>query len=85
MVAGASLYFAAAASVEAVTGSLDRFQLFAGCRPMRLVVEDLHKDTAKIGLTKATIEAAVRSRLRAARLYSKGASPWLYVRISVVG
>lgn len=85
IVAGASLYFAAAASVEAVAGSQDRFQLFAGCRPMGLVVENLPKGAAEIGLTRATIETAVRSRLRAARLYSDGASPWLYVQVNLAG
>ncbi len=65
---------------------LDGFELFNDCRPMDLVVEDLHSDADEIGLTEESLRAAVESRLRAARLYEgdRGA-PYLYLRVSVVG
>ena len=64
----------------------DRFDLWAECKSMHLVVEGLPDDAATIGLTKDSIEAAVRSRLRAARLYTADFSPhYLYVRVTVLG
>ena len=70
---------------ESIT-SLDRFQLWSKCEPFGLVVEDLSDDAAKIGLTKEAVLTAVRSRLRAARLYSEQPSRnSLYVNIGVIG
>ena len=64
--------------------TIDRFQLWAECRTMHLVVEGLHDDAARIGLTEDSIETAVRSRLRAARLYTTDFSfQYLYVHVSV--
>ncbi len=65
----------------------DRFQLWNECKPIDLVVESLNNDAAKIGLTKEQIETAVRSRLRAARIYTpeiNNTSPYLYVNAHVV-
>lgn len=63
-----------------------RFELFADCRPMYLVVESLHPDTPKIGLTEEDIQAAAESRLRSARLYhSIRSAPYLYINVNVVG
>ena len=64
-----------------------RFQLWTGCQPMSLVVEDLSAAASEIGLTEAALRAAAESRLRGARLYT--AVPWawdppLYLRVSVV-
>ena len=53
---------------------------------MTLLVEGLPEDATTIGLTKDSIEVAVRSRLRAARLYTEDyAGAWLYVNVGVVG
>ena len=62
-----------------------RFELFADCRPMRLLVEGLPDGASKIGLTKEAIQAAAESRLRSARLYDSRASRFLYVNVNVVG
>ena len=50
---------------------LDRFQLWNDCQPMILSFSDISKDddAVKIGLKNDEIAIAVRSRLRAARLY----------------
>ena len=48
----------------------DRFRLWNECSPIALSVPDLSEVAATIGLAKDTIEVTVRSRLRAARLYS---------------
>lgn len=65
--------------------TVDRFQLFADCGPMALVVGS-STDASKIGLTKEALQAAVESRLRSARLYrSEVLTPRLYVRVNVVG
>ena len=63
----------------------DRFELFNACRPMDLIVESLHADAAEIGLTEESIQAAVESRLRSARLYDADAVPYLYVNVNVAG
>ena len=67
--------------------SLDRFKLFNECRPMRLLVEELPADAAEIDLAKASIQVAVESRLRSARLYDSESTfgPYLYVNVNVVG
>ena len=80
----------AAASASAdVVSDYDRFQLWNECRPMSLVVEDLSDDATAIDLTEDAIKIAVRSRLRAARLYSEdgGEAAWadLYINALVVG
>ena len=62
-----------------------RFQLFADCGPMRLVVEELGEDAANIGLTEGPIRAAAESRLRSARLYSTEADQYLYIIVTAVG
>ena len=51
---------------------------------MNLIVEDLHPDALKIGLTKAEIRAAAESRLRSARLYNSEATNYLYINSNVV-
>ena len=82
------LLTAASASAGEVSDN-DRFQLWNDCKPMQLVVEGLANDATAIGLAKEAIEVAVRSRLRAARLYSEdsaeGAWSYLYVNVGVVG
>lgn len=64
--------------------SLDRFRLWNACQPIDLLVEPLDDDAAKMGLTREAITTAVRSRLRAARLYSSGTGPYLYVVINAL-
>ena len=65
----------------------DRFRLWNDCQAMGVLVEDPGRDATEIGLTKSAIETAVRSRLRAARLYDDSLRPssYLYVNINVVG
>ena len=65
----------------------DRFQLWNACEPVRLLVEDLNEGATKIGLTRNTIETTVRSRLRAARIYTDSidADTYLYVNVLVTG
>ena len=64
----------------------NRFALFAECRPMGLIVESLPSDAEKIGLTEESIQAAVESRLRSARLYSSRlVRHYLYINVNVVG
>lgn len=72
-------------AAEKVT-SHDRFQLWNGCQPLSLVAGRL-KDAAKsIGLSKSRIETAVRSRLRAARIYTDNPlAAYVYVNVHVVG
>ena len=54
---------------------------------MRLAAESLHEDAAEIGLSKEALEIAVRSRLRAARIYSEnpsdGSFSYLYINVNV--
>ena len=81
----ATLLLAAAPALADNVTELDRFRLWDECRPTQLGVEDLVADEAEIGLTKDAIEVAVRSKLRAARLYAEGGISALYVRVAVVG
>jgi hypothetical protein len=46
-----------------------RFELYNGCLPTDLVVEVLSDNAKEIGLSRETIQNALESRLRAARLY----------------
>ena len=63
-----------------------RFDLFNECQGMDLVVEELPEGAGEIGLTRESIQAAVESRLRSARLYDAGRlDPYLYVNVLVVG
>ena len=59
--------------------------LFNRCEPMGLSVEDPGEDATKFGLTKESIIDAVESRLRAARMFKKKTSEFLYVQVSVSG
>ena len=77
-----------AGTAEKVT-EFDRFRLENDCKPMQLMVDGLPSQATTIGLTKNVIEVAVRSRLRAARLYSedrnRGAWSSLHVDVNVIG
>ena len=81
----AVLLFIGTSVLAEEVSDLDRFQLWNDCRAMNLVVEGLNQDAAEIGLTREAIETAVRSRLRAARLYDADARSYLYVQVTVVG
>ena len=77
---------AAPSSAAEKVSQADRFGLWNDCRTMGLVVEDLPKSATEIGLTKEAVTVAVRSRLRAARLYRADAGvPFLPVTVNVVG
>lgn len=71
------------------SGRRDSFELFNACRPMGLVVENLHDDAADIGLTKESLQAAAESRLRAARLYTEdmvtAGFTYLWLSVTVTG
>ena len=73
------------ASGETSEERLNRFKLFAECRPMDLVVESLPSGAAEIGLTKESIRDAAESRLRTARLFNPESKQYLYITINVVG
>lgn len=71
----------------------DGWQLWNGCREIRLVVEELSDDAINLGLEEEAIGTMARSRLRAARIYSdkpmlgtsKTPRDALYIRAGVVG
>lgn len=66
---------------------LGRFQLFNNCEPVDLLVEDLSFHATGIGLTERTIQNAVESRLRSARLYNslpRFDDAYLYVNVHVL-
>ena len=85
-VAVLALSFVAPAAVgETAEETYARFQLFANCEPMDLLVEGLPPAATEIGLNMEKIQAAVESRLRAARLYDSDADLYLYVNVNVAG
>ena len=63
----------------------DRFQLFTGCSPIDLEVTVQISDSDGLALTETNVARTVRSRLRAARIYSDTASDYLHVHINVLG
>lgn len=66
---------------------IDRFKLWNECAPIRLVVEGVDRNEIAMGLTEEVIITTVRSRLRAARLYTgeeQVSEPYLYVNINTV-
>ena len=79
----------AAPATLATDDEFDRFRLWNGCMPMQLVVETLPADAQAAGLTHHSLVVAVRSRLRAARLYTKdgpdGNWAYLYVNVNISG
>ena len=84
-----ALLLAAAPASAAEVSDYDRFQLWNDCKSTRLIVEDMSDDATSIGLTSDAIEVAVRSRLRAARIYSEDyvetEFTYLYANVNVVG
>lgn len=68
---------------DEITGH-EKFQLWRNCLPMNLSVR-VSEDAAKINLTKQDVETAVRSRLRAARLYDGEATIGVEVLVNVAG
>ena len=62
----------------------DLFQLGNKCRPINLIVGGGGSEEATMGLTEEAIRTTVRSRLRAARLYSSESSPYLYVGVNTL-
>ncbi len=74
----------AAQTAEREVSERDRFHLDTGCA-VRLVVEGLPDTAGEIGLTKSRITTAVRSRLRAARIYDPEALAYLYINVNVLG
>ena len=62
----------------------DRFRLWDRCRPMDLRVY-VDEGATAIGLTEETVTAAVRSRLRAARLYENGSESEFFAGVQMLG
>ena len=56
---------------RSIEDKIDRFELWHACEPIYLIVGSLPDHAAEWGLTREAITATVRSRLRAARLYSR--------------
>ena len=65
--------------------AFDRFRLFNHCGPLDFVVEGLPTGASEIGLTESSLQAAVESRLRAARLFDEDVLPYLYLNVNVFG
>ena len=88
-VALALFFFALEVAGQSTEDKFARFQLFANCQPMALVVEELSSDASDIGLTEESIQVAAESRLRSARLYNSSKRdpylPYLYISVNVVG
>ena len=65
----------------------DIFRLGNKCRPLTLLVENLDKYAADIGLERRDIETTIRSRMRGARIYSDNEEAsnyaFLHARIDV--
>ncbi len=81
-----------AALGQSTESNVTSFQLYNGCQPFQLLVEyDLYEENSDehnqaIDLTKQAIQNLAESRLRAARLHTKTASPqYLDIDIRVVG
>lgn len=73
-----------AEEMSELSSDWDRFRLWNRCHPMGLQVF-VNEDAIDIGLTKKTVTAAVRSRLRAARLYENGGESKLWAGVEVHG
>ena len=83
LVVVAALIASPLAAAEKIS-NFDRFQLWADCEPIALIVEKLeHK--ARFGLTKDAVLTTVRSRLRAARIYDDGSpDSFLHVEVGIL-
>ena len=68
-----------------VDRQIDCFELFNGCEPIDLLVENLSESAAEIGLTEERIQTLAESRLRAARLYDADGGTHLYINVTVGG
>jgi len=84
--------FAVLFAIGVITGSATAADegLFTRCASMDLVIEELDsEDTQRTGLTEKSIENAVESRLRAARLFAPSGKQnrrqYLYIRVNTVG
>ena len=63
----------------------EKFRLFTRCASVGLVIEPMHSDAEKIGLTAESVQAAVESRLRSARIYTDVAdNHFIYINIHVI-
>ena len=83
----AAFVLTAASTSAGEVNDHDRFKLWNGCKSINLTVEGMSDPATAIGLTVEAIEIAVRSRLRAARIYedrANEASSFLYVNVVVV-
>ena len=87
-VAVLALSFVAPAAVgETADERLDRFELWAECEPMYLLVAPLKSRAEEIGLAREAVQTTVEARLRSAHLYSDvhPVQTYLYVNANFVG
>ena len=61
-----------------------RFALFTYCEPVDVFMGAWDSDADELGLTEKSVQAAIESRLRSARVYSEESSYFLAVEIIVV-
>ena len=64
---------------------MERFQLYNSCKPIDFLVTVDNLDNGSLhGLTEEDIQAAVESRLRAARLYDSDANSYLFFYVGLM-
>ena len=71
----ATLSLVVPVSADNLGNASDRFNLWNRCEPMPLHIL-VSEDAIEIGVTEKIVTIAVRSRLRAARLYLPEPEPW---------
>ena len=74
---------APAGAAEKIT-EYDRFSLWTGCAPVAELIDGIDGTVERLTLDRRDIATAVRSRLRAARIFDD-AGLWLVVNITVSG
>ena len=59
----------------------NRFELFNDCKPMTLEIPSMSSDMLDLGISEADIQAAIESRLRAARVHASVAPASLHITV----
>lgn len=63
----------------------EKFRLWNDCGLVSLVVERLHDDAKKMGITEDRIQNTVESRLRGGRIYGESGPPFVYINVNIMG
>lgn len=72
------------AQAESSQDTHKRFELFTGCAPIGLVVEEIKGEySKKIKLTRKEVINSVESRLRASRIFKETSFYYLYVNVNM--